>query len=65
MKSKQKKALQEKSVAELQKLIGREKEAISKAALKFDEGKDKNILKKKRHDIARMMTYIREKEMKG
>lgn len=65
MKKKQKQTIKEKSVAELEKLIGKERDALTNLGLKFDEEKNKNIIRSKKRDIARMMTFIREKELKG
>jgi ribosomal protein L29 len=65
MKKKQKQTLKDKTVAELTKMVEKEKESLKKAYLKFDEEKDKNSFKKKRHDIARMLTLMHEKEKKG
>lgn len=65
MKKKQKQQIREKTVAELHKLIAKERETVVKTQLKFDEEKNKNVLRTKKRDIARMMTFIREQEMKG
>jgi ribosomal protein L29 len=65
MKKKQKQTIKEKTVAELHKMIGKEREIIVKSQLKFDEEKNKNILRTKKRDIARMLTYIKQQEMKG
>ena len=65
MKKKQKQTVKEKNSAELQKLVGKERETLVKMQLKFDEEKNKNLIKTKKRDIARMLTYIREQEMKG
>lgn len=63
MKRKQKQTLRDKSIAELRKLIAKEKGSLEQDVLKFAEAKDKNGLKKKRQAIARMLTYIHEKEL--
>lgn len=65
MKMKQKQAIKEKTVSELTKMIGKERETIVKMQLKFEEEKNKNAIRTKKRDIARMLTLIREKELKG
>lgn len=65
MKKKAKQTLRDKTGAELRKLVVKEKGAYQETQLVLSEQKDKNVLKKKRHAIARMLTFLHEKELEG
>ncbi len=65
MKRKQKQTVKDKNISELNALIQKEKDTIKKDVLKFADIKDKNSIKKKRRNIARMLTYIAEKAVTG
>lgn len=65
MKTKEIKQLHAKTVKELKSLLGKTQEELVKLRMEQATRKLKNIhqLMKKRHDIARIKTVIREKEL--
>lgn len=62
MKKKQKQSLKDKTAAELTRLLSKEREELTEALLKQAEQKDKNKTRRLRGNIARMVTFLHEKE---
>lgn len=64
MKTKEAKELQNKSIAELEKIVSDKKRDLEKVLLDIIVGKEKNLKKGKnlRHEIARVLTIISNKK---
>jgi ribosomal protein L29 len=64
MKSTNASDLQEKTVGELQEMLDKERAALydSRRKLMFREIKDVNLVRRHRHNIARIMTLITAKQ---
>lgn len=65
MKQKEKQTLKGKSPAELITLVQKEKDSFMKTHLTSGEQKDTHVLRKKRQNIARMLTFIRIHELEN
>jgi len=65
MKTREKKNLQEKTIAELTKMVTEAKDTLFENRLEFLQGKLKNTaaLRKKRRDIAQLMSILQAKEL--
>ena len=63
MKKKQKQQIRDKSITELLKLIAKDQETIASVRLKGAEEKNTNKIRLMRQSVARMKTYVREKEL--
>lgn len=67
MKTKEKKELLEKSVADIQKLVKEARTKIFTNRMEKEQGKltDLRVMSKTRHDIAKMLTVIQSKMKTG
>ncbi|MCR4264052.1 MAG: 50S ribosomal protein L29, partial [Candidatus Roizmanbacteria bacterium] len=60
MKKKAKQQIMQKKVKELETLVAKKREEVARLQLKMGEEKNKNAVRNLKHEIALMLTVLRE-----
>ncbi|KKR72686.1 MAG: hypothetical protein UU81_C0010G0032 [Microgenomates group bacterium GW2011_GWC1_41_8] len=63
MKKKAKQQIMQKKAKELETLIEKKREEVARMQLKTSEEKNKNIVRNLKHEIALMLTVLREQQI--